>query len=117
MVERLDAPQPVYPLPPIEQIPDDEIDRAEAGKQIVTRIGELPAVVLGAASFSPLYNTDDHISGTNPLRVTRLALRYGIDAFDTSPYYGPSEIILGNALKALENEFPRSSYQLVRLRP
>lgn len=113
MVERLDAPQPVYPLPPIEQIPDDEIDRTEAGKQIATRIGELPAVVLGAASFSALYNTDDHISGTNPLRVTRLALRYGINAFDTSPYYGPSEIILGNALKALENEFPRSSYQLI----
>lgn len=40
--------------------------------------------------------------------------RYGIRAFDTSPYYGPSEIVLGNALEALENEFPRSSYQIVR---
>ena len=40
--------------------------------------------------------------------------RYGISAFDTSPYYGPSEIILGNALEALKHEFPRSSYQLVR---
>lgn len=40
--------------------------------------------------------------------------RYGIRAFDTSPFYGPSEIVLGNALKALENDFPRSSYQIVR---
>ena len=40
--------------------------------------------------------------------------RYGIRAFDTAPYYGPSEIVLGNALKALDNEFPRSSYQIVR---
>ncbi|KIK20751.1 hypothetical protein PISMIDRAFT_12818 [Pisolithus microcarpus 441] len=39
MVERLDAPQPVYPLPPIEQIPDEEIDRPEAGKQIITKCG------------------------------------------------------------------------------
>lgn len=40
--------------------------------------------------------------------------RYGIRAFDTAAFYGPSEIILGTALKALENEFPRSSYQIVR---
>lgn len=113
MVERLDAVQPVYPLPRIEQIPDDEIDRPEAGNQITTCFDELPAVVFGAASFSAFYNTDDHISSTKPFRATRLALRYGINAFDTSPYYGPSEIILGNALKALESEFPRSSYQLI----
>lgn len=43
--------------------------------------------------------------------------RYGIRAFDTAPFYGPSEIVLGNALKALENEFPRSSYQIVRAPP
>ena len=39
---------------------------------------------------------------------------YGITAFDTSAYYGPSEIVLGAALKSLETEFPRSSYKLVR---
>lgn len=38
---------------------------------------------------------------------------YGIRAIDTSPYYGPSEIVLGNALSALREEFPRSSYKLV----
>jgi D-arabinose 1-dehydrogenase len=40
---------------------------------------------------------------------------YGINAFDTSAFYGPSEIILGTVLKTLESEYPRESYQLVRL--
>lgn len=39
--------------------------------------------------------------------------RYGIRAFDTSAYYGPSEIVLGGVLKALKDEFPRESYKLV----
>ena len=39
--------------------------------------------------------------------------RYGIRAFDTSAYYGPSEIVLGGVLKALRDEFPRESYKLV----
>lgn len=41
--------------------------------------------------------------------------RYGINTFDTSPYYGPSEIVLGTALKTLESDFPRSSYRLVHI--
>lgn len=40
---------------------------------------------------------------------------YGINAFDTARYYGPSEYVLGNILQALKEEFPRSSYQIVRL--
>lgn len=43
-----------------------------------------------------------------------LSARYGITAFDTSAYYGPSEIILGSVLNTLRPEFPRSSYMLVR---
>ncbi|KNZ75693.1 D-arabinose 1-dehydrogenase [Termitomyces sp. J132] len=48
-----------------------------------------------------------------PIRTVGLALRYGIQAFDTSVYYGPSEVILGKALQELKDEFPRSSYQLM----
>ncbi|EEB88686.1 hypothetical protein MPER_13335, partial [Moniliophthora perniciosa FA553] len=46
--------------------------------------------------------------------MVRLALRYGIRAFDTSIYYGPSEVVLGNALKMIEKsgEFARGDYQL-----
>ncbi|KAH0839603.1 Aldo/keto reductase family-domain-containing protein [Lanmaoa asiatica] len=119
MVERLDAPQPTFPLPPLADIPDEHIDKADDAKRITTYYGPadivfptVPALVFGAASFSAFYNDDDHIRSVTPLRTTRLALRYGIRAFDTSPYYGPSEIVLGNALKVLENEFPRSSYQI-----
>ncbi|KAG6378391.1 Aldo/keto reductase family-domain-containing protein [Boletus reticuloceps] len=139
MVERLDAPQPTFPLPPLADVPDEDVDKADDAKRVTTSFGpadatlpNIPAVVFGAASFSAFYNDDDHIRGITPLRTTRLALRYvcvshlvirrsdgmvyehryDIRAFDTAPFYGPSEIVLGNALKALKNEFPRSSYQL-----
>lgn len=39
--------------------------------------------------------------------------RYGIRAFDTSPYYGASEIILGRILQALRDQYPRESYSLI----
>ncbi|KAF8897165.1 NADP-dependent oxidoreductase domain-containing protein [Infundibulicybe gibba] len=73
----------------------------------------LPALVFGAGAFSGQYNTEDHLTSDIPLNTVRLALRYGINAFDTSVYYGPSEIVLGHALKSLETEFPRSTYQLM----
>ena len=42
---------------------------------------------------------------------------YGISSFDTSAYYGPSEIILGTLLQdeRIRSEFPRESYKIVRL--
>ena len=36
----------------------------------------------------------------------------GINVFDTSPYYGDSELVLGDALEAVSDEFPRSSYYI-----
>ncbi|EIW82468.1 Aldo keto reductase [Coniophora puteana RWD-64-598 SS2] len=112
MVERLDAPQPTYPLPPLSDIPDGEEDKPADTRILTTKLGafDWPGVVLGAAAFSGFYSTNEQMSSVTPLRTTRLALRYGIRAFDTSPYYGPSEIILGTALNALKDEFPRSSY-------
>ena len=98
----------------------------------------VPEIVFGAATFSHFYNSEATYSSDLPVRTVRLALRYvdrtgqltkgddlpfflfrryGIRAFDTSPYYGPSEIVLGTALKVLEPEFPRSSYQIVRRPP
>lgn len=38
-----------------------------------------------------------------------------MNVFDTAPFYGDAEIILGNALRALRREFPRDSYTLVRV--
>lgn len=41
-----------------------------------------------------------------------LLLCIGINTFDTSPYYGRSEYILGDALSELKEEFPRNTYYL-----
>ncbi|PFH52561.1 hypothetical protein AMATHDRAFT_74044 [Amanita thiersii Skay4041] len=98
------------PIPP--ELPDDS---PVPGIPLSQSKGplKLTPIVYGAAAFSNQYNTDDFMSTATPLRAVRLALRYGICAFDTSVYYGNSEIVLGNILKVLEPEFPRSSYQLM----
>jgi len=113
MVVRLDDPQPVFALPSIDDIPDNADDQPEPGLSLQSvGILDFPALIFGAAAFSHQYNTDDHIASLSPVRTIRIALRYGIRAFDTSAYYGPSEIVLGTALKTLQKEFPRSSYKL-----
>ncbi|PCH41593.1 Aldo/keto reductase [Wolfiporia cocos MD-104 SS10] len=113
MCVRLDAPQPVYTLPDLA-IPDDAEDKPVVGVP-VSACGalQLPEVLFGAAALSQIYNDDAHISGFTPVRTVRLALRYGVNAFDTSPYYQESEIVLGTVLKALAVDFPRSSYKLM----
>ncbi|KAH8105504.1 Aldo/keto reductase [Cristinia sonorae] len=119
MVVPLDSPQPVFPIPPLSEIPDTAEDHPEDGPFIVRQptqesLGDLqPSLVFGAAAFSNQYNTTEYLTSDVPLRTVRAALRYGITAFDTSAYYGPSEIVLGTALKTLEPEFPRSSYRLM----
>ncbi|RAO67073.1 uncharacterized protein BHQ10_003085 [Talaromyces amestolkiae] len=73
----------------------------------------LTPLVLGTATFNTQYN-DDPFSLPSTSIVHR-ALRAGIRAFDTSPYYGPSEEILGQALASerVASEFPRHTYQLL----
>jgi D-arabinose 1-dehydrogenase len=90
----------------------------------------LPPLVLGTGTFNNVYDNSANVTGDQFLRITRLALRYGINAFDTgmalssegftcadihsiAPHYHPSEIVLGKALKALRNEYPRESYQII----
>ncbi|KAB5582795.1 Aldo/keto reductase family-domain-containing protein [Coniochaeta sp. 2T2.1] len=76
----------------------------------------LPPLILGTATFNTQYVPDPHRMPAN-LIVSR-ALSLGIRAFDTSPYYGPSESILGSALShALSSPrsppTPRSSLFLI----
>ncbi len=85
-------PKPVYPLSEI-----------------------LPPLILGTATFNYQYNSNPH-----KLPATELvhhAMNDGIVAFDTSPYYGPSEEILGLALAAPDEltgrPFPRECYTLI----
>ncbi|KAH8776608.1 D-arabinose 1-dehydrogenase [NAD(P)+]-like protein [Diaporthe sp. PMI_573] len=56
----------------------------------------LPPLILGTATFNTQY-VDDPSQMPYKSIVSR-ALELGVNAFDTSPYYGPSEILLGDAL-------------------
>lgn len=115
MVRRLTDPQPVFSFSPLDEIPDEDEDKPVAGNAMDNASGplQLPSLVFGAATFSAAYGGEDKLISDLPVRVVRLALRYGITTFDTSAFYGPSEIILGTILKTLEPEFPRESYKLM----
>jgi len=107
---------PDYALPNICEILDNDEDRPKIECPGTGRLGPLgiPSLIFGGATLSHHYNDlSTFLKSDVPFRVVRLALRYGITAFDTSPYYGSSEIVLGQILSALRPEFPRSSYMLM----
>lgn len=67
----------------------------------------LPPLILGTATFNTQYVADPLAM---PYRnIVARAVDLGIAGFDTSPYYGPSEILLGTALNALMNPTPTPS--------
>lgn len=67
---------------------------AEALRAPVSSV--LPPLILGTATFNTQY-VDDPKRMPYQSIVAR-ALELGVNAFDTSPYYGPSELLLGDAL-------------------
>ncbi|KAH6670895.1 L-galactose dehydrogenase [Plectosphaerella plurivora] len=70
----------------------------------------LPPLMLGTATFNTQHVEDP---SQMPCRqIVQRAFELGVNGFDTSPYYGPSEILLGDALAAHASTFstPRSSY-------
>ncbi|KAJ5082105.1 hypothetical protein N7532_011148 [Penicillium argentinense] len=73
----------------------------------------LPPLIMGTATFNSQYNADPYALPTTEL--VQRALSRGIRAFDTSPYYGPAEELLGRALatNTVTNNYPRSSYHLL----
>ena len=73
----------------------------------------LPPLIFGTATFNYQYNPDPYELDTTGL--VQQALEHGIRAFDTSPYYGPSEQILGEALNTdfVRSNFPRSDFFLI----
>ncbi|KAK3942611.1 D-arabinose 1-dehydrogenase [Diplogelasinospora grovesii] len=67
----------------------------------------LPPLILGTATFNSQYVSDPLAM---PYRdIVSRAIELGVNSFDTSPYYGPSEILLGSALDALMNPEPSES--------
>ena len=68
----------------------------------------LPPLLLGTATFNTQYVDDP--AAMPYRRIVRRALDLGVAGFDTSPYYGPSEELLGEALAASGAD--RASYFL-----
>ncbi|CAO1613169.1 unnamed protein product [Sympodiomycopsis kandeliae] len=107
----------------LASIPQDERDNDQPAAWIDHAIakdvsdiplseGCSPLVYGGGAWGSGMYNDDSLIKSSTPLRTLRLAFQYGINCIDTSPYYYPSEFILGKALEELRSEWPRNTYYL-----
>lgn len=67
----------------------------------------LPPLILGTATFNHQYVGDP---SQMPYRsIVSRAIELGVTAFDTSPYYGPSESLLGAALTAVTNPTPTAT--------
>ncbi|PWY69565.1 L-galactose dehydrogenase (L-GalDH) [Aspergillus heteromorphus CBS 117.55] len=73
----------------------------------------LPPLVMGTATFNTQYNHDPFALPTTEL--VQRALTKGIRAFDTSPYYGPAEELLGRALASdfVRTHYPRNTYHIL----
>lgn len=73
----------------------------------------LPPLILGTATFNSQYNQDPYKLHTT--EIVHKALSEGIRAFDTSPYYGPAEELLGKALddEKVKVEDGRQNYYLL----
>ncbi|KAG7665570.1 uncharacterized protein J8A68_000972 [[Candida] subhashii] len=71
-------------------------------------IKNLPPLIVGGAVFNTQYSEDPHSLPVPELIQT--AFDNGLNALDTSPYYGPSEEIIGKALKKIT--YPRETYYI-----
>jgi len=73
----------------------------------------LPPLILGTATFNNQYNPDPYALPTTG--IVHRALSLGVRAFDTSPYYGPAEELLGQALDTdfVHKSFPRKEYYIL----
>lgn len=73
----------------------------------------LPPLICGTATFTSQYNPDPYALPTTA--IVHRALSLGVRAFDTSPYYGPAEDLLGQALDTpfVQERFPRRDYFLL----
>ncbi|KAI0096263.1 Aldo/keto reductase [Nemania sp. FL0031] len=73
----------------------------------------IPPLIMGTATFNTQYVADPF--DLPAASIVGRALDLGVTAFDTSPYYGPSETILGNALAhpSVTSRHARAAYFLV----
>lgn len=83
------------------------------GRPSVPLSAHLPPLVMGTATFNSQFNRDPYALPTTEL--VHRALSSGVCAFDTSPYYGPAEELLGHALATdfVRTHHPRASYHIL----
>lgn len=83
---------------------------AQTSIALMKPIQKLPPLVIGGAVFNHQYLDDP---SKLPIKEILLsAFEQGVLAIDTSPYYGDSEIYIGEALDAIRDEWPRDKYYL-----
>jgi aryl-alcohol dehydrogenase-like predicted oxidoreductase len=73
----------------------------------------LPPLIFGTATFNYQFNPDPFALG--PTEIVQRALAHGVRAFDTSPYYGPAEEILGTAFTTdlVRQHYRRDQYYIL----
>ncbi|KAF7719389.1 Uncharacterized protein PECH_004884 [Penicillium ucsense] len=73
----------------------------------------MPPLVLGGAGFS--HQVHQNPNATQTLKVLQRAFQLGLRAIDTSAYYHPSEILLGEALSHpdMKSRYSRDQYLLM----
>lgn len=81
-------------------------------KKVSTDLNGISPLILGGAVFNTQYNDDPKSMPIHALLES--SFLKGINAIDTSPYYGPSEELIGKALKELHDEgkVERDNYYL-----
>jgi len=71
-------------------------------------IENLPPIFIGGAVFNHQYSSNPQALPVK--EIVETAFELGLNAIDTSPYYGPSEELLGKALS--EIKYPRNQYYI-----
>jgi aryl-alcohol dehydrogenase-like predicted oxidoreductase len=73
----------------------------------------LPPLIFGTATFNYQFNPDPYALG--PTAIVQKAFAHGVRAWDTSPYYGPAEDILGDAFSTplVRDNYPREQYHIL----
>lgn len=79
-------------------------------KPVKGDLSDLTPIVIGGSQFSDQYEFLEKQEVVTS--VLKHAFKSGINALDTSPYYGNSEVFIGQALKELALEFPRENYYI-----
>lgn len=69
---------------------------------------DLPPLIIGGAVFNTQYAEDPSKLPIKQLLET--AFEKGLRALDTSPYYGQSEVLIGENLKEIAHNWPRELY-------